>query len=278
MAQYAPAFVTALLSDYDCSVILPNWLSASSRRAYGLEHKPDSPPRTDGRRRPRLLQLFPQPSDVGIDDVRARIEMHVPHFVVQLTSRHRLARAKHEVLVKLQLHRRETYVVAVAGHSASEAIECEIADVSLLADARAPRTPPNEGAHTRSQLLIRDWLDDVVVGARIETADNRFGVGATRVEEDRGVSAVAPQLLQDLESMPVAKLKIEDNSIVVVHEGESTCLFARGRHVYGVGFVAKHSGDQLQYRLVVIDYEDAHLAPGSFGNLQPGAADAWSIA
>ena len=75
-----------------------------------------------------------------------------------------------------------------------------------------------------------------------------------------------------------AKLKIEDNSIVVVHEGESTCLFARGRHVYGVGFVAKHSGDQLQYRLVVIDYEDAHLAPGSFGNLQPGAADAWSIA
>src|SRR5712672_3403318 len=104
MAQYAPGFMTVLLSDYDCIVTFPFLLSVGGRRTYGLEHKPDSSPRTDGRRRSRLLQLFPQTGDVGVDDVGARIKVHVPHLVVQLTPRNRLAGTEHEVFEKLELH------------------------------------------------------------------------------------------------------------------------------------------------------------------------------
>jgi hypothetical protein len=104
MAQYAPGFMTVLLSDYDCIVTFPFSLSVGARRTYGLKHKPDSSARTDGRGRSRLLQFFPQSGDVSIDDVGARIEVHVPHFVVQLTPRNRLAGPEHEVFEKLELH------------------------------------------------------------------------------------------------------------------------------------------------------------------------------
>ena len=82
MAQYAPGFMTVLLSDYDCIVTFPFLLSVGGRRTYGLEHKPDPSPRTDGGGRSCLLQFFPQSGDVSIDDIGARIEMHVPHFVM----------------------------------------------------------------------------------------------------------------------------------------------------------------------------------------------------
>src|ERR1700688_2025432 len=106
MAQYATPSVTAPLSDYDCSVTLPFWLSVSGRRTYGLQHKPDSSARADGSRRSRLLQFLPQTSDVGIDDIRARIEVHIPDLVVKLTPRDGFAGSKHQVLEKLELHRR----------------------------------------------------------------------------------------------------------------------------------------------------------------------------
>src|ERR1700681_1618167 len=104
MAQYAPRSVTLLLSDYDCIVTLRNSLSVCGRRTYRLKHKPDSPPRTDRCRRSGLLQFFPQPSDMRINDIGARIEVHVPNLVVKLTSRDRFAGPKHQVFEKFQLH------------------------------------------------------------------------------------------------------------------------------------------------------------------------------
>src|SRR5450759_5004458 len=87
MAQYAPRSVTVLLRDYDCIVTIPNGLCGCRKRSYGLKYKADRATGRDGRGRPRLPQFLPQSGDVGIDDIRAGIEVHVPNFVVELTPR-----------------------------------------------------------------------------------------------------------------------------------------------------------------------------------------------
>jgi len=79
----------------------------------------------------------------------------------------------------------------------------------------------------------------------------------------RRVAPVPPQLLKNLESMPVSQLEIEDDSVVVVYQCEGSRFLSGRGSVYGVGFVAEHTGHQLQYALIVIDYENAHPALGS---------------
>ena len=72
---------------------------------------------------------------------------------------------------------------------------------------------------------------------------------------------MAAQLLEDLETVTISELEIEDDSVVLVHQRQSACLLAGGRRIDGVRFIAQDPRDQLQNRFVVVDYEDAH----SFG-------------
>ena len=199
------------------------------------------------------MQFFPQSGNVGIDDIRAWIEVHVPDLVVKLASRDCLAGAEHEVFQQLELHGCEAYVLALARHSARKAIQREISRAGLFAHAGASAAPPDEGPYARAKLLVRNGLDDVIIGAGVETANDRFCVGAPGVQKYGSWASVPPQLLEDLKTVPVSQLQIENYSVVVVDERQRPCLLARGRHVHGVRFVAEYTGDELQYCSIVIN-------------------------
>src|SRR6266853_217082 len=175
-------------------------LTAVCGSSYGLEYEPHSATSCDARGRSRLEQFFSQSGDVGVDDVRAGIEMHVPDLVVKLTSRDSLSGSKHKVFQELQLHGCEANVFTVARDAAGQAIQREIARIGLFADARAAGSPSDERSYAGAKLLVRDWLDDIIIGAGVQTANDGFSVGATRVEKHGSVSPVPPQLLKNLES------------------------------------------------------------------------------
>ena len=72
------------------------------------------------------------------------------------------------------------------------------------------------------------------------------------------MTPVATKLLKDLEAMSVAELQVEDDAIVVVDERQGPRLLASRSSVHSIRFVAQHTRDELQYRLIIIDYENAH--------------------
>ena len=60
------------------------------------------------------------------------------------------------------------------------------------------------------------------------------------------MTSIPPQLLKNLEPVPVPQLEIEDYSVVVVHERERSRFLAGRRRVDRVGFVVEYAGDQLE--------------------------------
>src|SRR6266550_513675 len=109
-AQYVPCSVTALLSDYDRFITNGgNELTLLTRASYRREDEADSTSGGDPGAGSCLLKLLPETGDVSINDVRARIKVHVPDFVVELAARDRFLRAEHQVFEKLELHRGEIH-------------------------------------------------------------------------------------------------------------------------------------------------------------------------
>src|SRR5881394_3992240 len=136
--------------DYDCFVIICPRLTLWCRGAYGVggEHETDASARSYGGLRPRCLKLFSQSGNVGVDHVGARIEMHVPHFVMQLAPRYSLTSLQHQVLEQLELHRCEIQFFGVAGDASGKPIEREVPHTDLFTDSSTRRAAPNQGAHS----------------------------------------------------------------------------------------------------------------------------------
>ena len=120
------------------------------------------------------------------------------------------------------------------------------------------RASPDEGADARSQLFVRDGLHHVVVGAGIEPSNDRFGVTEPRVEQHGCTPPAATQLLQNLESVSVSELQVENDSVVLVDERERPGFLAARGQVYRVGLILQHAADQLEDCAIVVDYENSH--------------------
>src|SRR5207247_5860244 len=95
-------------------------LNRCARRGYRLEYEANTAARCDGRAGPGLMEFLPQASHMGIDDIRARIEMHIPNFFVELTARDCLTSSQHQVLVYFELHRGAIHVFGVASDATGQ--------------------------------------------------------------------------------------------------------------------------------------------------------------
>ena len=67
-----------------------------------------------------------------VDEIGAGIEVHIPHFVVQLGARDDLSSTQHEMFEKPELHRSELDLGVAARDAARETIEAELTDDELL--------------------------------------------------------------------------------------------------------------------------------------------------
>src|SRR5947207_15436970 len=89
-----------------------------SRRCVGLaKNETDAATRCDCSGGARTLQFFSKARNVSIDDIRARVKMHIPDFVVKLTARYDFAGMQHHVLEQSKLSRSQVEIAAVEGYA-----------------------------------------------------------------------------------------------------------------------------------------------------------------
>src|SRR5579875_1384378 len=74
------------------------------------------------------VDLAPQPPDMHIDDIGARIEMIIPHALEQHGARDDAAGVAHQIFEEAELARLERDLPSAAAHDAREEIHLEIGD------------------------------------------------------------------------------------------------------------------------------------------------------
>src|SRR5688500_2301219 len=176
---------------------------------------------------------------------------------MQLAARNRLTGVEHEVLEEPHLRRGDPGVVGAAGDAARETIQKEVPDGDLLTDTRA-RTPADECANTGAQLVVGDRFYDEVIRSRVEPAHDRLAVALPGIQHYRRPAAGTPQLLEYLEPVSVAKMEIEDDSIVVVHECKRSRLLAGRSKVDGVCLAAQDAFHEVENGVVIVDRSEEH--------------------
>ena len=142
-------------------------------------------------------ELLAQVADVDVDDVRAALERHVPRTVEQLVAREHRAGLAHEQLEQGELLRRKLELDVAAPHATAGGVEAELATSSVVgrSSARAGQRPK-----AREQLVERERLREVVVGARVEALDPILD-GSRAVSISTGVQTSARAACGDGEAV-----------------------------------------------------------------------------
>src|SRR5918996_1151958 len=115
------------------------------------------------------LELASQVPDEDVGDVGLGVEVVAPHLFVEPLAGDHLAGTAHEDAEELQLPPRELQVAPGAQRAVARLVELEVADRD---DAVALRRPPaQERVQPGDDLLERERLDHVIVGARLKPRD-----------------------------------------------------------------------------------------------------------
>src|SRR5688500_11675604 len=117
------------------------------------------------------LELVPQARDVDVDDVARGVVAVVPDVTRDLRAIQRLAGAPHEQLEHRALACRERELPPRARTDPTRDVEPHIERIEHRR-ARARRTPEDR-ANPRRELIERERLDEIVIGARVESLDPR---------------------------------------------------------------------------------------------------------
>ena len=125
----------------------------------------------------------------------------------------------------------------------------------------APSTrtrPAQERPAAGSEFRQIDWLDDVVVGARIEPKHTVVWTVARGDDEDRGGEAHAPCLADERDAVAVGHPEVEQHEVVATRRERRTRLRERARRVDGETFVAQPCCNQRGEPGVIFCEQDAH--------------------
>src|ERR671921_1422290 len=124
---------------------------------------------------PRLAIGFELPSQVGdedLDRVRDRERVITPDLVEQLLARDHEALVAHQVLEQLELALRELDLALAARDLVRVRVEHQVRHAQGRHAARG--AAPQQRAHAGEQLLALERLDQVVVGADVQSLDARL--------------------------------------------------------------------------------------------------------
>src|SRR5215471_4073406 len=210
----------------------------------------------------RPVDLAAQIADVHVDDVALGVEVEPPHVLDQHRPREDAAGVAHEVLEQRPLARGQLDPAAGPLHLARGRIERQVGQPQ---DRGAPlRAAPEQGAHSRQELVEREGLGQVVVGAEIEPG-HLVGYAVARGEhDDRRVHAGLARGLEDAEAVALGQHDVEDDQIVgVAPEDKVQGGIAVGGRLHGVSLFLQPLPDEAQDLPIVLDHENTHGSPDS---------------
>ena len=117
------------------------------------------------------------------------------------------------------------------------------------------RRPPQRRPQPREELVHRERLGHVVVGARVEGGDlDRLRV-ARRQHDDRH-GAPAPERGRDADAVHVGETEVEDDDVGMLARGEVETFASRRREHDGVVVCLQEDAQRPPQRRFVFDHED----------------------
>jgi hypothetical protein len=121
-------------------------------------------------------------------------------------------------------------------------------------------TAPNHRAQPRQQLTEIEGLDQIVVGAAVETRDARLD-GVSRREHQHGdVRSGLTQLPAHVEPVDARQHDVEHHRVVLGDGCVVERLLAASRHVDGIRLLPQALGEHLRGTRLIFDQQHPHEA------------------
>src|SRR5215211_2708212 len=203
---------------------------ASRQRIGSRLYAEDVACAADRMKEPGLATGFQLPPQVGhehLDRVRDRERVVAPDLVEQLLARDHQPLVAHQVLEQLELALGQLDRALAAMDLVRVGVEGEVADAQRGHPAR--RSPAQQRAQPREQLLPLERLDEVVVGADVEPFYARVERVTGGQHEDRGVVLVLAQPPRDVDAVHPRQAEVEHEDV----GQERVHLIERGDAVTG---------------------------------------------
>jgi hypothetical protein len=195
-----------------------------------------------------------EPGDRDVDHIRHRVAVDPPDRCEEPIAVEHLILVPQEMLEDAELQRREVDRAIAAANLVSGDIHHQIGAVEDL--AAAPLAPPKKRTYPREELVVCEWLNEIVVGPRIKPGD-AVGNGVARGEhQDRQIRSVS-QAPADLHSVDPREHDVEDDEIrrPIARGNKRAWTIRRG--VHGVALVDQSPPQRRCEASVVVDHEDA---------------------
>ena len=206
------------------------------------------------------LGLAPQVADVDAERVRPGAEVVAPDALEDLRAREHLARVLHEQGEQVELGAREVDPAAAAAHLVGDRVEHEVAEPqrrAVLAGRAAQQRP-----QPRLELLERERLDEVVVGARVQAGDAVVDRVARGEHQHRRAVAGVAQPPAHLEPVDVRHRDVEHDGVGRRAAGQPVeRLAAVGRQLDVIGLEPQRALERGPHGGLVVDHEDAGHVP-----------------
>ena len=115
-----------------------------------------------------------------------------------------------------------------------------------------------ERADAGEELVELERLGEIVVGARVQSADHVLDGVAGSEHEDRSVTTFPSELVGDLESILLRQQQVEQDDVVIIGVCQHGGLLAIRGHVDDVSLFLQSVVDESGHLGVVFDDEDLH--------------------
>src|ERR1700730_8237080 len=207
----------------------------------------------DGVQEPRLagvLQLLPEGADVDGDHV-VRLGLASPNGVQKLFARKHLARVAEEVLQKVELGRRQRDGTGTAPGAAGGRLQRQVGEAKVVGGP----CPTEQRSPSSQELLVREGLHEVVVGAAVETLDSLFGAAKSCEQQDWEPSGRA-EAAADCDSVQSRKHHVQHDQIRRVFASPTQSLQPIPGELDLVTFSLEHALQRGRQAAVIFDHEN----------------------
>ena len=218
------------------------------------------------------VDLLPQAADEDVDGAVAMRLAAAPELLEQLVAGDDAAAVERELVEEPELGRRQLGADAVDEGLHLARVDPELLDLDRLAARRllAADRAAGRGADARDELLHRERLDEVVVGADLERVDAVVLGAARGDDDDRRADPLVAGGLDELPAVNAREHQIEhaDVGLLVAKPRETLRPVPDGHRIEAGGAeMARHSlGDDL----VVLDDQNLRHACSIIGRPRLG--------
>src|SRR5438093_3892414 len=214
------------------------------------------------RRRARAVELRAKTREVRLEPLGVGVALFRPARAEQRAAIHDLTRAGRERGEQPELGRRQIERLARDGRLMRARIDRELSDRGRGPRARRGNGATQQGAHARGELLLREGLLEVVVGAEVKEPRALVAAFLAGEHEDRrrrrGANAPA-----DLVAGELGEAAIEDDEVRRLFgvPPQGRLAVVRGDHL--VAILSEERRHHADHRALVVDDQDARHARAS---------------